>query len=228
VHYVDVLATFSNSDKSPVRIEVNVVYPTATARSGMGDLISELRSMANAGASDYTVAGVPYWTDAQLQRILDNHRVDLRWNEMETMPGTPDGSGDLDYLEYSIGYGNLEQTTGGTAIFMVQDINGNAVDASEYSVDYQRGVVTFNADTEGFTYWVTARSYDLEGAAGDVWKRKQGHYHTAINFSSDNNSMSREALYQHAKEMADFYSSLGEEGMTTVDVMRSDTDGADE
>jgi hypothetical protein len=40
--------------------------------------------------------------------------------------------------------------------------------------------------------------------------------------------MSREALYQHAKEMADFYSSLGEEGMTTVDVMRSDTDGADE
>lgn len=218
-HYIEVTATFNNDDKSSVRIPINVVYPSPKARTGMAEIISDLRGMTDTSTDDYELAGVPYWTDAQLQRILDNHRTELKWSEMEAQE---EASGA--YLEYSIGYGNLEQTTGGTAIFIVQDVNGDTVSTSEYSVDYQRGVVTFNEDTAGTAYYVTGRFYDLEGAAAEVWRRKQSHYAKAVNFSTKAHNISRAQLYDHAKEMAELYESKGDSGFGTMDVMRSDTD----
>lgn len=192
------------------------------ARTGMSDLITELRSLTDAAVGDYSIIGagtVTYWTDDQLQTVLDNHRTDIKFIEMTAEP-----EGDLTYLDYSVGYGNLEQTAGGTAVFIVQDVNGNAVTTPSYTVDYQRGLVTFSADTNGTTYFVTARSYDLNGAAAEVWRKKMVHYHTAMNFETLNHRVDREALYKHAREMAEYFEGIGGEGMDTVAVMRSDTD----
>lgn len=219
IHYLDILATFSDGDEQEKRIPINVLYPTSTARTGMLDLITELRALTDSGAGDYKISGVPYWTDAQLQNILDNNRTDLKWCEMWAQE---EGTGE--YFEYSIGYGSLETTTGGTAIFIVQDLNGNTV-TSSYSVDYQRGVVTFASDTGGTDYWVTARSYDMNGAAADVWRKKQVHYHMAVDFSTDNHNVTRSKLYDHAREMAEYYEGLGSGGFGTMEITRSDTDG---
>lgn len=219
VHYIDVLATFSDGDRSAVRVPVNVVYPSPTARSGMADILSDLRELTDAGPDDYSIAGVPYWSDAQLQRILDRHRMELKWTEMWA-----EEEGDGTYVNYLIGFGNLEQTTGGTAIFIVQDLNGLAVDSSTYTVDYLRGVVTFNSDTLGIDYWVTARSYDLEGAAAEIWRRKQSHYAAAVDFSTKVHNVSRSQLFEHAKQMAEHYAALGEAGFGSMQVTRSDTD----
>ncbi len=216
VHYLDILATFSDGDLSSVRVPINVVYPATPARSGMADIVSDLRAMTDASAEDYEVAGVPYWTDAQLQRILDKHRTDLKWSEMEAQE---EASGA--YLDYSVGFGNLESTAGA---FAVQDVNGNDISSSLYSVDYQRGVITFLSDTGGTQYFVTGRSYDLEGAAAEVWKMKQSHYASAVNFSTKVHTIARSQLYEHAREMAEFYSSLGDSGFGTMDIIRSDTD----
>src|SRR5690349_5080407 len=62
VNYLDVLATFNDGDKSSVRVPVNVVYPTATARAGMVDILSDLRGMTDSGPNEYEVAGVPFWS----------------------------------------------------------------------------------------------------------------------------------------------------------------------
>jgi hypothetical protein len=64
-HYVDVLATFNDGDKSAARIAVTVNYETPTARSGLLSIISTLRGFTNTGISDYTIAGKTYWSDAQ-------------------------------------------------------------------------------------------------------------------------------------------------------------------
>lgn len=218
VHYIDVQGTFNNGDKSSVRIPINIGFHDTQARSGMAELILELRALGDCSPDDYKIAGVPYWSDAQLQKILDNNRSDLKWSEMEAQE-----EADSSWLDYAIGYGNLEQTSGGTAIFIVQDVNGETVTA-DYTVDYQRGVVTFAEDTGGTDYWVTARSYDLNGAAADVWRKKQVHYHMAVDFSTDNHSVKRSQLYQHALEMAQYYEQLGGGGFGTMEVMRSDTD----
>jgi hypothetical protein len=194
-----------------------------TARTGMTDIISDLRGLTEAGVSDYSIVGsagtAVYWSDDQLQIILDNRRTDLKWYEMTAIE-----EGDGSYLEYSIDYGNLEATSGGTAIFIVQDLNGEAISSSLYSVDYRRGVVTFNQDTAGTAYWVTGRSYDLSGAAADVWRRKMSHYHTAFNFSTDGHRVDREQLYKHAMEMAEYFELQGGGGFGTIEIMRSDTD----
>lgn len=219
LHYIDVLGYFNDGDKSAVRIPITIGYPTPTARTGMADLISELRALTDSGVDDYEVAGLPYWNDAQLQKILDNHRTDLKWVEMTAWE-----EGDGTWLDYQIGHSNLEQTSGGTAIFMVQDVNGAVVSASLYTVDYQRGLVTFSSDTNGATYWVTGRAFDLKGAAADVWRKKMVHYHTAVNFATDNHKIDREKLYQHAKEMAEHFESQGASGVESVQVWRSDTD----
>jgi hypothetical protein len=175
--------------------------------------------MTEAGTIDYAVAGVSYWTDDQLQRVLDNHRLDLKWYEMTAIEEATS-----QYFDYSIGYGNLEATTGGTAIFIVQDANGNAVTSPTYTVDYQRGVVTFDTDTEGIYYWVTGRSYDLDAAAADVWRKKQSHYARAVDFSTDGHNISRSQLYDHAKEMTSHFQMQGSGGFGSMDMIRSDTD----
>lgn len=220
-HYVDVLATINSdtTNQASVRIPINVLYPSPVARSGMVDIITELREMTDSGIDDYTVAGIPYWTDAQLQRVLDNHRTIIKYYEM-----TAEEEGTGEYFDYSIGYGNLEQTTGGTAIFIVQDINAAAVSSASYSVDYTRGVVTFASDTAGAVYYVTGRSYNLNDAAAEIWKKKQGHYHTAVDFSTDNHRINRAQLYEHAKEQAAHYQQMGSSAMSSMSFYRPDTD----
>ena len=223
VHYVDVLATFNNGDKSPIRVEINAVYAATLARPGLVDLITELRSMTDASASDYSLGGLPYWTDLQLQAVLDKHRTEIKFLEMDTSPDAPVG-GNVQYHDYTVGWGNLEQTTGGTLVFIVQDVLGNSVPLASYTPDYQRCLVTFAVNTLGLTYFVTARSYDLDGAAAEVWRKKQVHYHTAINFITDNQSLSRESLFSHAREMAAYYESIGRKGMSSIQMVRDDTD----
>lgn len=191
-----------------------------TLRSGMADLITDLRLLTDTAENDYSVNGSLYWSDLQLQKVLDNHRTDLKWYEMTAIQ-----EADLSYLDYAIeGYGNFEQTTGGTAIFIIQDVAGAAVTSPSYSVDYSRGVVTFASDTEGTTYWVTGRSFDIQSAAAEVWRAKVSHYARAVNFSTDNHNISREQLYTHAKEMAEYYEQQGSGGITSVVTFRSDTD----
>jgi hypothetical protein len=219
VHFVDVVATMSNGEQAVIRIPISVVFPSPAAREGMADIISDLRGMTDAGPDDYELSGVPYWTDAQLQRILDNHRTEIRGLEI-----IPEQEFDGSYKFYPVGYSNIEQTTGGTAIFYVQDVDGNNLSSALYSVDYQRGVVTFVDDTLGTPYWVTGRAYDLDGAAGEIWRRKQSHYAAAVDFSTKVHNISRSQLFAHAKEMAEHYSSLCSHGFGSMDVMRSDTD----
>ena len=46
-HYVSIIATFSDGQKSEVRLALNVFYPAAAARETMAELIAELRGEIN-------------------------------------------------------------------------------------------------------------------------------------------------------------------------------------
>lgn len=219
VHYLEIIGQFNDGDDSSVRLPLYVVHPSAVARDGMSDIISDLRGMTDSNADEYEIAGVSWWSDAQLQRICDKHRTDIKWLEMTAME-----DGDGTYTEYTIGYGNIEITTGGTAVFFVQDVNGDKIDSSGYSVDYLRGVVTFDADTLGVPYYVTGRSYDLDGAAAEVWRMKQSHFASAVDFSTKVHNVSRSQLYDQAKERAEYFEGKSDSGFGSISIFRSDTD----
>jgi hypothetical protein len=192
-----------------------------TARTGMANLITELRQMAEAGTADYTLGASTFWTDDHLQDVLDLHRLDIVFQQLTPYP-TQGAGGSLLYQDYRSSRGYYEATTGGTAVFYVQDGTGANVGTALYTPDYRRGVVQFAADTSGTTYYLTGRSYDLDAAAADVWRRKASHYASSFDFSTDNHSISRSQLYQHAMEMAQIFEGKSGDAVSVVQMYRGD------
>ena len=189
-----------------------------TARSTMATLITRLRGLSQAGTADYTVSSVTYWTDDQLQDVLDEHRQDIYRAPMQ--PIQIYNGGTVEYHDYHSGYSNLEATSGGTAIFYVEDAAGNAVGTALYTPDYTRGVITFPADTGGSAYYLYGRTYDLNAAAAEVWRTKAGQYAMAVNFSTDNHRIDRGKIIENCFFMADRYDRMGEP--TSVIITRND------
>jgi hypothetical protein len=192
------------------------------ARSTMDDLITRLRGLTQAGTADYTIAGVTYHSDDHLQEALDDNRLDI-YRERLSYVREYVGGGTAEYKVYAGKWGNFEKTDGGTAIFFVADTDGDNIGTALYSVDYQRGVITFDADQGGTARYLTARSYDLYGAAADVWSMKAAHYSiTSFDFSTDNHSVKRSQLKTQAHEMSRYYASMARAQVSTM--IRTDID----
>ena len=188
------------------------------ARTTMATLIMRLRGLAQAGINDYTVASVSYWTDNQLQDVLDAHRKDVYRANLH--PVQIYNAGTVEYHDYFSEFPNLETTSGGTSIFYVEDAAGSAVGTALYTPDYTRGVVTFAADTGGSAYYLYGRSYDLNAAAAEVWRTKAGQYAMAVNFSTDNHRIDRGKIIENCFIMADRYDRMS--APTSVTISRND------
>lgn len=170
------------------------------ARTGMTDLIRKVRQMGNAGSADFTIAGVSYWSDDQLQELLDDNRLDVVFEELTEIPEY-DGSGNTVYYEYRSRFGNFESGT----VFAVKDSLGAAVGTALWTADYQRGIVTFISDTGGDSAYLDGASYDIEGAAADLWEQKAAQYGESFDWSSDNHSIRRGQVVQNALKMAEIH-----------------------
>jgi hypothetical protein len=188
-----------------------------TARTGMADIISEVRTLTQTGAADYTLGTVTYWTDEQLQNILDRHALEYDAVPMLMVPTRMQGG--FSYTDYYIGKGWIEQEVGGTAIFKITDINGATMGTALYSVDYNVGEVTFAADQGGaIPYMVTCTSYDVNAVAAEVWRKKAGHFGT----NADYDAPSRKQLYEHAIANSDNFLSMSNEGASNISLERAD------
>jgi hypothetical protein len=188
------------------------------ARSTCNDLLTQLRGLAQVDYAMYSRGTAQYWDDDQLQAVLDRHRFDFHAEPLVAYPSTLAG-GTLEWKEYRSAYRNLEQTDGGTALFVIEDTTGADV-TTGYNVDYVNGIVLFTADRAGTAYRLTGRAYNLNAAAADVWRAKAGYYAEAYDFSTDNHSLSRSQLMKQALQMADYYSSMG--GASVAQLIRSD------
>lgn len=192
------------------------------ARTGMTAIIEELRSLTEAGTSEYSLGTTTYWSNDALQDILDINRKDLRFSALRSYPDTVSG-GTLQYYEYRSDYGYYEATTGGTSILYLQDSTGATLGTALWNADYRRGVFTFVSDAKGTAVYLTGRSYDLNASAADVWRRKAAHYApTSFDFSTDNHSISRAQVYDHALDMVAFFEGISGDSIQVVDRNRSD------
>jgi len=177
------------------------------ARDGMTDLISLIRDFAVSGTADYTLNTTTYWTDEQLQTVLDRHKLAVVREEL--VPISSYNAGTVEYLEYRSAYGNYEETTGGTAIFEIEYGTGVTVGTALWSMDYANGILTFDADTAGSAFYINGTSYDVYRAAAEVWRMKAGHHSGAVDFSTDNMTVKRGQMIQNDREQADYYANLG-------------------
>jgi hypothetical protein len=217
LHYLEARATLSDGEISSVTIAIPVGVSSPTAREGMLNLIDQLRASADVGPNDYTVAGQSYWNDKQLQTVLDHHRITIYQEPLQPWPAL-DVTGYYTYYDYHAPLGNLES---GTAVFLVQQNNGGS--APSYTADYDTGVITFSTDTMGSAYILTARSYDVNAAAAEVWRNKAANAAKYFDFRTDNHQVSKSQFYKQCLDMAKYFDSQSQTQSFSVTTMtRSD------
>lgn len=194
------------------------------ARTGMSNLITKLRGMTAAGTADYTVNGAAYWTDEQLEDVLDENSLRIK---TEALISDPDTSGATDvYKEYTWQYGDVEEVTSGSARWRVELSDGSIVGTATYSADYRQRRITFTNDTQGSAIYLSYYRYDLHGAAADVWDQKAAQVASRFDLETDNHNMKRSQLYaQYTKEAARHRAkamNLAKSGMDTGRIIRDD------
>jgi hypothetical protein len=171
----------------------------------MVNLTARLRAMTAAGTADFTAGTVSYFTDDVLQSILDRHCESFVFEAMEAEDPTVGAGSTYTWTVYDIEHTNIEESTGGTSIFWIQDNQLATVAAADYSVDYENGIVTFDADTAGATYYANGTSYDLNGAAADIWELKAMNVAKMVNFSTDGHRMDMGTLKKDYMDIAKDY-----------------------
>ena len=170
------------------------------ARVGMATLIIELRSRCDAGTADYSSGGQTFWTDDQLQTILDSHRADVK-RERLLMSADQIG-GSAIYQDYYWGHEWVEEMGSGTAIWRVDDSSGSAVGTTLYTPEYRAKHLRFAANTLGTAYYLTYRVFDLDRAAADVWEQKAASVAMRFDVKTDNHDLKRSQLVQQYRDMA--------------------------
>jgi hypothetical protein len=174
-----------------------------SARTGMANLIKRLRGLTQAGTADYSIAGYTYWADADLQDRLDA-RCTLIEGAALTWLMDSVGAGKQEYHRLKSPYRDLEEAESGTIHWAVRDNQGNEAGTAAYTKDYTRGELRFSADQSGTaSYRLWARSYDLYGAAADVWREKSAYYSDWYNYSSEGQRFDRQKAFDQALQMAD-------------------------
>lgn len=176
------------------------------ARSGMAALITALRRMTDTAA--------PEWSDDALQAALDGTR---QTHHNIALSGTPAwDNGVAVTLEYPIPGRWFEEDDG----WRVHDGRGH--DAPEHEVNFDAGVITFEADTGGATIYLDCRTYDLYAAAATIWEAKAAAAAQDVDWSTDNHSVSASQVAARYLEQARQYRAKAGGGMHVVELYRSD------
>jgi hypothetical protein len=185
------------------------------ARSGLSNLITRLRGMTATGSADYTVGALTYWTDDQLEDVLDRNRLDVR-DEVLTSHYVLGTAGTAQVYDYTSRYHNFESTTGGTAIFYLAFDTGERVGTALYTPDYDSGKITFAANTGGSVLYLNARAYDLNAAAAEVWTMKADHVADRFDFAADGATFKVSQLQKQYMQRAARYTAMAEWGNKSV------------
>ena len=192
------------------------------SRSTLAVLIQQVRTLTGASTADWILGTANYWDGDQIELVLDRHRIDIDKEPLAPVEKWV-GGGTVQYFEHRSQYGNLEATDGGSAVFWLEDSVGADQGTANWSADYQRGIVTFTADQAGSARYLSARSYDVFGAAAELLRAWANREKLSFDFSTDGQSFKRAQKAQMLMEMASEYEMQA--WPVTVQMSRSDVGG---
>lgn len=160
-------------------------------RASMTDLIERFRYLGNASENDL-FDGVVFWSEDQLQEILDSHRTYVQ------IPVTTVNKADtLHRLDIKPQYKMAEGE------FTVYDTNGNEVsDTFTYSLmDNHITTATAQDSLDYVEGWV----YSLFGSLIELYDRKAAQREFYTRTKSGNNTLHLEQEYHHCIARRDYY-----------------------
>jgi len=198
------------------------------ARTGMSAVITELRDMCLAGTADYTVNGVTYFSDDQLQTYLDRRQMITRMCPLQPVPVRVGST--VQWFDYVIprdlGYW-FEQYVDSTSGWAVKDGLGfTKVLGTDYTVNYAAQLITFTADQGGAAFNLDCKTYGLYAAAAEVWRKKAGLEWRSVDFKTDNHDIKASQRRDWCISQAEMYEAMedvsGEGGIGMATIIRDD------
>lgn len=179
-------------------------------RTSMAEHILSLRRMTDASAAEVTVNGVQYWTDQQLQDILDTYRTDVL--DLAMIPAVQKSAGSDVYFRYYFPDSVGSQIEYDPTLFSIVDEDGNP--APTYSYNPGDRYILFSANTNGVTYLFRGRFFNLRTSAARVWFDKAGLRTQLIDWKAGGQNLNEDQEYQHCMQMFELYS--GTDGVDAI------------
>ena len=140
------------------------------------------------------------YTDDELEDVLERHSTFVLDRQITWQSDTVAG-GSIEYHRALLGVRDVEGTASGTAYWRITDSTGAAA-PTDYTLSPNTGELYFTADTAGTAYYWTGYTYDVWGAAADVWETKAGGLADWYSFASGGERYERQQAYDHCKAQA--------------------------
>ena len=167
-----------------------------TVRTTLTSVLAEVKTLCD--LTTITEASVDYghFSDDELQTALD------KWGREEILdwglvPLPQMVNGEKTTVTY------LFPTPGvyfWPEVYTVVDATGT--EATNYTVDYDRGVVTFLVDTGGTAYFARGNGFWLDKVAAHIWKQKAALRAKLIQFKAGDHTLYEQQEYDHCIAMA--------------------------
>jgi hypothetical protein len=171
------------------------------SRAGMQDNIMRVRALTYAGTAEYSLGTANYWDNDQIEQILDRHRQDLTRHKLKREQSYI-GGGSVVYKRLRSAYGFLETFASGTSVFFIEDSVGDDRGTTTYTADFQLGIFDFDEDTKGTALYLTARSYDIYGAAAELLDQWASREARCFDFTADGQTFHLQQKVQGLREQA--------------------------
>lgn len=142
-------------------------------RAGVDYIIAQVRRITGAGTAEYTLvdqsgATITFFTDEQIEEILDSRRMRLSRHQVVYEPELSGGS--TIYQHAKIGFAWVEdETAGGSNNDMkITDNQGSVIGTASYTFSAEDGYLAFGANQVGSARYITGWVHNPYKAAVDV------------------------------------------------------------
>lgn len=148
------------------------------ARDTMTPLINHLRQKANASDSGETFNGVTYWTDDQLEAVLDEHAEIVQTPIIK-----------VDYLNSQLYTVQAPKTYWFESGFTIYKDGTKSILTDTYTFDPLSNILTFDTDVANYDYNIQGRAYRMTDAIANVWLQKAQQRENYITFKASSHRM---------------------------------------
>lgn len=180
-------------------------------------LVTKLRQMVAASDSEYTIGTTTFWTDDQLEALIDA-RVCARLiqTQIDLIPSTSP-SGHIEFLNGRVLFpGTLDTDTATVVAYTGGEIAGDVTIFDDGRLDFTADQMTANPMLSGL-------AYDLYGAAADLLTSWSAAIKSGVDIAEDGQSFKRSQGHDQMLKQIDLFRARSVAG--TVQLGRSDRHG---
>ena len=178
-----------------------------TARTSVGYIIAEVRRLTGAGSAEYTVDSTSYFTDDQIERVLDSRRIRLVRQPL-AYEYEINTSGTVVYKRARVGYGWLEDVSSENN-FQITDSLGAVTGTADYTFSPEDGYVVFDNDQAGSTRYATGWIHNTYRAAVDLLTSWNSELARQPDFATDNMRVWRSQKQKAILDQIDVLKEMG-------------------